>query len=84
MYTVYIIKSETGGKFYIGYTKNIIKRLQEHNLGKTKSTKRRGPYKVIYTEVYQDKQSAYKREREIKRYKGGQAFKKLIKHCRIC
>jgi len=85
MYKVYIIRSIKTGKYYIGYTANFEKRLKEHNIGKTKSTNNRGPYQLIYSEEYENKHEAYKRERQIKSYKGGNAFKVLInkQHCGI-
>ena len=37
------------------------------------------PWKIVYTETFKTKSEAYKRELQIKSYKGGNAFKKLIK-----
>ncbi|MFC1656440.1 GIY-YIG nuclease family protein [Patescibacteria group bacterium] len=37
---------------YIGCSKEINFRLEQHSLGKTKSTKPYRPWKVIYTEQY--------------------------------
>lgn len=78
MYSVYILKSTTTGKYYIGMTENIERRLKEHNSGKTTSTKGRGPWEIAYREECADRASAWKRERQIKSYKGGEAFKKLL------
>ncbi len=79
MYSVYVIKSEKNGKHYIGYTSNLDRRLKDHNLGKNISTKNNIPWVVIYNEKFEDKKSAWLRERQIKSYKHGEAFKKLIK-----
>ena len=78
MYYVYIVRSLKDNKHYIGYTRNIIKRLQEHNRGKSKSVKYRGPFKLVYNEEYITKIKAIRREKQIKSYKGGAAFKKLL------
>ena len=78
MYTVYIIRSESTDKYYVGFTSDIEDRLKHHNSGATKSTKGRGLWKVVYREEYVNKQDAWLRERQIKKYKGGNAFKKLI------
>lgn len=78
MYFTYIIQSQKTSKFYIESTRNIEKRIHEHNNNWTKSTKGKGPWKIIYTEHYETKSEAMKREKEIKRYKGGNSFKKLI------
>ena len=83
MYNVYILKSISTGKHYIGYTQDLNRRLSEHNKGKTKSTKDRGPFRVILSERFNKRNEAYKREQQIKSYKGGEAFKKLINQCGI-
>ena len=51
----------------------------QHNTEKTKSLKGKGPFFVVYTEQYLTKQEAFKREQQIKSYKGGNAFKLLVK-----
>lgn len=78
MFVVYILKSESTGKFYIGYTSNINERLKRHNQGRNRSTKSGRPWKIIYKEFYNSKKEALEREGKIKSYKGGSAFKKLI------
>ncbi|HLD17460.1 MAG TPA: GIY-YIG nuclease family protein [Patescibacteria group bacterium] len=78
MYVVYILQSQTSGRFYIGHTKDLVQRLKDHNRGSTKSTKGRGPWKVVYKEQWFTKQEAWSREHKIKSYKGGEAFKKLL------
>jgi putative endonuclease len=74
-YQVYIIQSQKTHRYYIGITKDIKLRLRQHNTGKTRSTKSGIPWKVIKTEEYLSRQEAYKREKQIKRYKGGEALK---------
>jgi len=78
MYTVYILKSLKDTKHYIGYTSDLDRRIEDHNRGKSKSVKHRGPFKLIYKECFMTKKEALFRERQIKRYKGGEAFKKLV------
>jgi putative endonuclease len=78
MFTVYILKSITKGNYYIGCTNDIIRRLDEHNANKTRSLKNRGPFELIYQEKYDTLSEGRKREHEIKSYKGGNAFKKLV------
>ncbi len=82
-YIVYIICSKVTGKFYIGYTLDITKRMRYHNAGKNKSTKNDRPWKIVYTESYQSKTDALKREKKIKSYKSGNSFKKLINQAGI-
>ena len=78
MFTVYILQSEKTGRHYIGFTSDLEKRLQYHNGGKNKSTKNDRPWRVIWREVFENKKDAWLREHQIKRFKGGEAFKKLI------
>lgn len=49
-----------------------------HNKGKVRWTKAYCPWEIVYTEEYEKKEEAYKREKEIKSYKGGEGFKRLI------
>jgi len=78
MYSVYILQNQVG-KHYIGYTAQPIKeRVVDHNHGKCQSTRSKGPWKIKYVEEYATKAEAYRRERQIKKYKGGRAFKKLL------
>jgi putative endonuclease len=79
MYYVYILKSLKDGGFYIGCSENPKKRLVEHNKGKTLSLKSRRPLELVYFEKYDKVEDAYRREKQIKSYKSGNAFKDLIK-----
>jgi putative endonuclease len=78
MYSVYVIQSEQNKKYYIGYTSNFENRLQKHNSGGNISTKNYRPWKLVYSEMFEDKRAAWLRERQIKSYKGGAAFKKML------
>ena len=78
MYYVYIIKSLKDNRNYIGYTRDIERRLQDHNRGKSKSVKYRGPFELIYQEKYATRLEASRREKRLKSYKGGEALKKLL------
>jgi len=80
MWYVYILKSEKTGRYYIGHTADLKKRLNQHNSGKTKSLKAYLPLALIYSEKTPNRQDAYLRERQIKSYKGGEAFKRLIRN----
>lgn len=77
MYYVYILEN-LADIHYIGSTSDLNKRLYKHNTGGSKWTRKRGPWKIIYSEELLSKQEALIREKQIKSYKGGEAFKKLI------
>jgi putative endonuclease len=78
MFTVYILQSQNTGYYYIGQTNNFEERLLRHNSNRSKSTKNKGIWKVIRKEFFSNRTDAVKRERQIKSYKGGNEFKKLI------
>jgi putative endonuclease len=75
---VYILQSLKDKKYYIGSTGDLTRRLAEHNRGQNKSTKHRKPFKLIYQEEFGEIFDAKNKEKIIKSYKGGNAFKKLI------
>ena len=77
-YFVYVLESKKDGSFYIGLSKNPTKRLNEHNSGDSKFTKGRRPYKLIYTEVLNDRLEARKREKYLKTGVGREFLKKLF------
>ena len=73
-----MLKSTEFNRYYIGCSKNLESRLKLHNNGKVRSTKAYSPWVVVYTEDYKSKVAAYRREKEIKSYKSGEAFKRLL------
>ncbi len=78
MWWVYILQSETTGRFYVGHTNDLERREVEHNSGQTKSTKNRGPWKVVHRERFDSKEAAYARERQIKSWKSHRSIQELI------
>ena len=67
MYYVYILKccDET---LYCGYTNDVGKRFETHQSGKgAKYTRGRLPLELVYTEEFETKSEAMKRECEIKK-----------------
>lgn len=78
MFYVYILQSLIDNKRYIGHTSDLGKRLKWHNLGKVNSTKSRRPFKIVYSEVFDSKPKAVRRELKLKSLKGGDIIKKLI------
>ena len=77
---IYILQSLNNNRFYTGYTSDMNKRVSRHNGGGNLSTRSGRPWELVYFEKYPNKIDAMRRERQIKKYKGGSAFKKLIKH----
>jgi putative endonuclease len=53
----------------------LLQRLQEHNSGKSPSTRHRRPLILLYFEEYATRREALNRERECKSLEGGAALK---------
>ncbi|MDL1894413.1 GIY-YIG nuclease family protein [Sphingobacteriales bacterium CHB3] len=66
MYYVYVLWSEKLRKRYVGSTKDLQKRLREHNRGNSPYTKSGIPWKSILTEEFSDSSSARRREMFLK------------------
>ena len=66
MHYTYMLKCKDN-TYYTGYTNDLEKRIKAHNEGKgAKYTKGRGTVELVYYEEYEDKQTAMRREWEIK------------------
>ena len=76
---VYVLMSQKDGNFYVGYTKNVQKRLQEHNSGHVSSTKDRQPMKLIYWEGCISQHDATRREKYLKTAWGKRYIKGRVK-----
>ena len=61
---------------YVGYTKNLNKRIQLHNTGKGAKFTRGRTWKLIYKEILKSKKEAISREYYIKR---NRSLRKKIK-----
>ncbi len=77
MFHVYVIQSETGLR-YIGQTEDLPKRLQQHNSGKARYTRRCKSWKVVYQEAYPTRREALFREAELKTTKGRNFLRKTL------
>jgi putative endonuclease len=77
MFTVYVLYSDKYDKTYTGFTSNLEQRILSHNkLGKGWTARYR-PWRVLYTEEFEDKKQAMKREKELKTGKGRYFIKTL-------
>ena len=81
-YYVYVIQSKLDGRLYKGYTRRLQERIKEHNDGKTKSTKGYRPWRLVYTEEFDNLTDALKREKFLKTGIGREFLKHIIK--RLC
>ncbi|MFH6604661.1 GIY-YIG nuclease family protein [Maribacter algicola] len=74
-YYVYVLKSIDFGRNYVGFTRNVEKRLRQHNSGKTKSTKPYVPWRILFIETFEIKEDALAREKFLKTGKGREYIK---------
>lgn len=82
-YHIYILLC-SDNTYYTGYTTDVEKRLAEHNSGKgAKYTRGRIPCKLVYTESFEDKSSALKREWEIKHRFSREDKERLLRNKKI-
>ena len=70
MYVVYLLRSEKDGGYYFGHCEDLPKRLNRHNKGYVKTTKARAPFVVHYSESFNTKSEAYRREMFFKSLEG--------------
>ena len=80
-YYVYLLQSKKDGKYYIGHTNDIKKRLQEHKLGLVRSTRNRRPVKLIGYEIFESRNKARWREYQLKKH--GDKKKKFIEKLKM-
>jgi len=69
MFYTYIIKSITSGRLYIGHTNNVERRLFEHNIGKSKSTRSKGPWELVLSRQFGTKSDSVLFELKLKKLK---------------
>ena len=62
MFYVYVLLSKKDNKLYTGQTKDLSKRLSEHNSGRVKSTRNRRPFELIHSENFLTRSKARWRE----------------------
>ncbi len=71
MFTVYVLYSARFDKIYIGYTSDMPNRFLSHNELATKGyTIRYRPWVIAYTEIFETKTEAIKRENYLKSTQG--------------
>ncbi len=75
---VYILSSLRNGKLYVGHTKDLERRLVQHNQGQGgKFTRQQGPWELVYSEEQVDRSAAMSREWYLKSVKGFEEKKRL-------
>ena len=81
MFHVYYLNSKIHKEqYYVGYTENLLVRLEQHNKGLSPSTKPFIPWNLIFYEAYKNKRDAKRRELYFKTTKGRKALKLMLRY----
>ncbi len=67
MYYVYVIYSKALDNFYLGYSKDLRKRIESHKSGRSKYTSQTRDWILVYYEAYASEKLARLREAKLKR-----------------
>jgi len=78
MFFVHILQSESSGRYYVGQTKTLKQRIEYHNSNYSQALKNRGPWKLVYSEEYETRGEAVRRERQIKSWKDRSLIERLM------
>ena len=74
MFYVYLLEStDTAGERYVGLTTDVVRRLEEHNSGKSPHTSKHRPWRVVTYIAFSDQVKAAAFERYLK-HGSGHAF----------
>ena len=76
----YVLLSEKDHNFYVGFTKDLAQRYEQHCLGEVQSTKGRRPLKLIYYEACLSQNDALKREKYLKTHQDEEPLVGVVKY----
>ena len=79
MYYAYVLQSMKDMNFYVGLTKDLKLRFEQHKKGRVESTKHRKPLRLIYYEACLNQNDATRREKYLKTYHGRMFLKRRLK-----
>lgn len=75
---VYILESQKNGRYYVGSTDDIDRRIHEHNIGKVSSTRNIRPWIVKVFIECNNLTEARSKEYRLKKYKRKDILNKVI------
>ncbi|MDE2939751.1 MAG: GIY-YIG nuclease family protein [Chloroflexota bacterium] len=78
MFTVYVLQSDSSGLLYVGQTRDLARRLGEHQQGLASYTRNRGPWTLVYEEEWATRGEAMRRERFLKSGVGREWLKNQV------
>jgi putative endonuclease len=75
---VYILKSDRDGRFYVGSTDDLERRLFQHHYGHTQTTSRMEPWYVVLAQQYSSLPQARGIEQRIKKMRRKDYLEKMV------
>ena len=78
MHYTYVLLSEVDGRFYIGATHDLKRRVEKHVAGGVVSTAYRRPLRLVYYEACMNPDDAFRRERYLKSGRGGRYLRQRL------
>ena len=78
MFYLYILFSEKINSYYVGVSSNVEERLSRHLSNHKGYTAKVKDWIIVYTESFETKTEALKREKQIKNWKSKAMIEKLI------
>ncbi len=76
---VYILESEPSGKWYYGFTEDLDQRIKDHQSNRSKYTRFKGPWKLIFKREFLDKTEALRFEKQLKITRNKEFIKEKFK-----
>jgi putative endonuclease len=74
----YILRSISTGAYYVGQTRDLEDRLRRHNQQRSKATKGRGPWELVFQIEFPTRSQAMAWERKVKSQKSCAFIERLI------
>jgi len=75
---VYILESESNGRYYIGSAEDLELRLWQHNNGEVTATRNKGPWVVTFNQEFDTIREARQIEYKLKKLKNKNIIKQII------
>ena len=83
MNCIYILQSKKNGKYYIGSTNNLDRRIAEHNSGKTRSSKYLRPLRLVFKKEFEALKKAREIESKLKKLKNRNIIDTIVKEQKL-
>jgi len=79
LFFVYVLRSQKNGRYYVGCTQDVTRRVAQHDAGMTKSTKAGRPWRLVHAECHPTLSLARRRESQIKSWKNPEYLRTALK-----